>query len=458
MFEMPTIAHLAATIRQLQDASPAGETMRQTQVNGAPPVVPLSQTLVPIRPRGSLTPLFCVHPASGVIFPYYGVANYFEPDRPLYAIQDPAVEADRTPRDHVEEMAADYVEAIKEVQPHGPYHVIGWSFGGYLAYEMARQLTLQGETVGLVGVIDTPAPNPGALRAMPLSLAARQFLHQARMLLVMTVSSIPHIINGLYLLVAGAFRRRRPGTASPSIWVRLRWLWLQVWRRQLLKQAGLAKYVDAHADLLMIDLPALQRVLWLLGHHTKVDARYVPVPYAGSVTLFRAELSLGYDQAEDPTDGWARLALKGVEVCRVPGNHAAVLAEPFVQDFTRTLVGELHKIESERRRRIMKHLLRLALRSLRLRLARTLLTTGAVTLGVAVILATGITILSTEAAILRLFNDASGRADLIVLSANTTRPGFSQQVLRRIDSVTQRGCGGSFDSGADAAGGYRSRR
>lgn len=83
----------------------------------------------------------------------------------------------------------------------------------------------------------------------------------------------------------------------------------------------------------------------------------------------------------------------------------------------------------------MRHLLRLALRSLRLRLARTLLTTGAVTLGVAVILATGITILSTEAAILRLFNDASGRADLIVLSANTSQSGFSQQVLRRISNV-----------------------
>lgn len=83
----------------------------------------------------------------------------------------------------------------------------------------------------------------------------------------------------------------------------------------------------------------------------------------------------------------------------------------------------------------MTYLLLLALRSLRLRLSRTLLTTGAVTLGVAVILATNIAILSTETSILRLFNDASGKADLIVISANTTRPGFSEQVLRRITSA-----------------------
>ena len=345
MFEAPTIAHLAAVIRQMRDIAPAGETASQLREIDATLEVPLSQTLVPIRPRGSRTPLFCVHPASGVVFPYYGLANYLEPDRPLYAIQDPGVEANRTPRDHVEEMAADYIEAIKQVQPHGPYHVAGWSFGGYLAYEMARQLTLQGEKVGLVGVIDTPAPDTGPLRARPLSLDARQLLHQARMILVMVVSSIPHVINGLYLLVAAAFRRQRPGTASPSFWVRLRWLWLQAWRTQLLKQAGLAKYVNAHADLLMIDLPALQRLLWLIGHHTKVDARYVPVPFEGKVTLFRAALSLGSDLATDPTMGWSRLALNGVEVHTVPGNHVAVLSEPYVRDFTRTLVQALQKIE-----------------------------------------------------------------------------------------------------------------
>lgn len=83
----------------------------------------------------------------------------------------------------------------------------------------------------------------------------------------------------------------------------------------------------------------------------------------------------------------------------------------------------------------MTYLLLFAFRSLRARPARTLLTVGAVMLGVAVILATNIAILSTEAAILRLFGDASGRADLIVMGASSTRPGIPEQALRRASSV-----------------------
>ncbi|MEV6808875.1 amino acid adenylation domain-containing protein [Streptomyces sp. NPDC051129] len=111
-------------------------------------------TMLCIRPTGSRPPVFCVHSGVGFSLPYLPLARHIGPEHPIYGIQAPCVVGVAPLPGSVEEIAADYIRRIKQVRPEGPYHLLGWSFGGTIAYEMAVQLRAAGEEVGLLSVLD----------------------------------------------------------------------------------------------------------------------------------------------------------------------------------------------------------------------------------------------------------------------------------------------------------------
>ncbi|MCC9312250.1 amino acid adenylation domain-containing protein, partial [Kitasatospora sp. RB6PN24] len=112
-------------------------------------------TLLPLRTGGELPPLFCVHPGAGIGWSFRGLADHLPQERPLYALQARSLrERDGLPPT-VEAMAAEYVERIRAVQPSGPYHLLGWSFGGAVAQAMATQLQAAGEEVALLALMDS---------------------------------------------------------------------------------------------------------------------------------------------------------------------------------------------------------------------------------------------------------------------------------------------------------------
>nr|WP_141976046.1 non-ribosomal peptide synthetase [Saccharothrix saharensis] len=96
--------------------------------------------LVPIRRDGDRPPLFLVHPLGGHVLCYLPIARHLPPDQPVYALQAAGSDQGSTPARSIEEMAASYLAAIRRVRPEGPYVLGGWSFGGFVAYEMARVL------------------------------------------------------------------------------------------------------------------------------------------------------------------------------------------------------------------------------------------------------------------------------------------------------------------------------
>ena len=98
-----------------------------------------------IQPTGSKRPLFLVHPAGGHVFPYVHLARYLGPDQPCYGLQAKGLEEGESPHTRIKDMAADYIKALRTVQPNGPYFLGGWSMGGLVAFEMAQQLYTQGE-------------------------------------------------------------------------------------------------------------------------------------------------------------------------------------------------------------------------------------------------------------------------------------------------------------------------
>ena len=105
-----------------------------------------------IRPTGTKPPLFCIHSGLGFALPYIGLAKHV--DHPIYGIQSPSVAALAPLPESLEQTAAEYIGHLRRIQPHGPYLLLGWSFGGLLAHEIAVQLRAAGEEIGLLASLD----------------------------------------------------------------------------------------------------------------------------------------------------------------------------------------------------------------------------------------------------------------------------------------------------------------
>ncbi|MFI6867093.1 amino acid adenylation domain-containing protein [Nocardia sp. NPDC050406] len=109
--------------------------------------------VLPIRPGGTEPALFCIHPSSGIAWTYLGLADALAPGRPIYGLQAPDLSGQPAARS-IEEFARRYVREIRRLQPEGPYHVLGWSFGGLIAHAVATQLDAEGARVGVLALLD----------------------------------------------------------------------------------------------------------------------------------------------------------------------------------------------------------------------------------------------------------------------------------------------------------------
>ncbi|MBS9371963.1 non-ribosomal peptide synthase/polyketide synthase [Rhodococcus sp. B50] len=111
------------------------------------------RVLVPLRP-GTGPALFCIHPAAGLAWPYATLAHRLDDERPVYGLQLPALSGG--PRhDTITALARHYVREIRRVQPHGPYHLLGWSLGGVVAHAVAVELRRAGEIVDTLALLDS---------------------------------------------------------------------------------------------------------------------------------------------------------------------------------------------------------------------------------------------------------------------------------------------------------------
>ena len=147
LFEAPTVAGLL------------------TQWNAADHQDPL-EVLLPLRPRGASQPLFCIHPAGGLSWCYRRLLPLLE-DHPLYGLQARGTSNPDALPPTLEEMASNYLRRIRQIQSRGPYLLLGWSFGGLVAYEMATQLQSQGENGTFLALLDSYPPDQQVSPHMP---------------------------------------------------------------------------------------------------------------------------------------------------------------------------------------------------------------------------------------------------------------------------------------------------
>ncbi|MGQ4615732.1 amino acid adenylation domain-containing protein [Nocardia sp. R7R-8] len=141
------------TVAALAVAADAG---RATLPDELPPVdgEPMLDVVLPIRLDGSEPALFCVSPSSGVAWTYAGFADVLSPGRPIYGLQAPGLTGSEAPARSIDELADRYIREIRAVQPAGPYHLLGWSFGGLVAHAIATKLRNAGATVGMLALLD----------------------------------------------------------------------------------------------------------------------------------------------------------------------------------------------------------------------------------------------------------------------------------------------------------------
>jgi amino acid adenylation domain-containing protein len=146
LFECSTIRSLAARLDEL--ACPTKD---------ADSVVPWT-TLVPVQPKGSETPFFCIAGLGGDCMELRHLAAGLGPNRPFYGVQYRGVDGRHAPHRSIYDLAAEFLRDIRGKQPHGPYYLGGFSAGGIAAYEVAQMLTRMGEPVALVALIDAFSP------------------------------------------------------------------------------------------------------------------------------------------------------------------------------------------------------------------------------------------------------------------------------------------------------------
>lgn len=137
--------------------------------------VPQWKQLVQLQPHGSKPPLFFVHGWGGDVFFFVDLAMQMAPDQPVYGIQSANQSGDDPGHDSVESLAASYVKELRAFQPEGPYHLSGYSLGGIIAFEIARQLRSQGQEVALLALLDS-SPIGGVSRGIYARTMMRHLL------------------------------------------------------------------------------------------------------------------------------------------------------------------------------------------------------------------------------------------------------------------------------------------
>ncbi|HMD49602.1 MAG TPA: thioesterase domain-containing protein, partial [Bryobacteraceae bacterium] len=274
LFEAPTIEQFAALLQQEQWK-------------------PSQASLVPIQPEGDRAPFFCIHGLGGTVLRFNALARHMGTDRPFYGVQAQGLEGDRAFHSSVEEMAAFYIKEIRAFRPEGPYNIGGYSLGGLIAFEMARQLQADGQEVGVLALLDTYPGKP-----------------KSNKLLLKTLLTLPRKEQFDYV----KHRTKR-----------------------------IHKGIKRRFEALFLPRP-LKEVRKVFA---AAEEKYKPQVYFGSATWFRAT-EKGLRGVDNPTDDWSKWVTGGVEVHDIIGDHGSILKEPDVRLLAESLRACLIRLEEER--------------------------------------------------------------------------------------------------------------
>lgn len=297
ILELATVRQLAALIR--------GENR----------AADLNPCLTRLSIRGSASPLFLVHPIGGNVLVYRELALLL-PEQPVYGIQFHTADVQHSPLPSMQDLASRYLDAVRTIQPHGPYYIGGYSTGGVIAFEMQLQLEKTGETVAYLGLIDSHIGH-----CLDRS--------QTRKTMQAIYTALAHSVrSNLQLMFRIGFRRFLRTRCNRHLGAEL--------RVDLITKMRLAVFTMKSS---------LRRCIpWkpVIGAREIVEfalANYTPPASSGGAVLYRCS---GSSPQGDPAPAWRDLFTGKLEIQDVPGEHDNMLFEPQVVTLASKINAELN--------------------------------------------------------------------------------------------------------------------
>lgn len=319
LFDLATVSQLARRLAELHpqqitamfgadsvakyQLAGAGQTDQALDRGGARNQGTAYSLLSPLHPQGTLPPIFLVHPPGGIVLCYRDLADQLDPDRPLFGIRSRGLHGNEQMPATVEEMAAEYIRALREVWNRGPLVLGGWSLGGIIAYEMAQQLTACGAEVPAILLLDTSIPEE-ATKLVPTEDRVNVGLEYGIDLSLEQLSQL------------------NAAEQLPYLW-------------QHARNLGVIQD-DTPAEVVQ---QALEDLKILFHHHVQLVNGYRMFPYDGRIILFRpSEVPFARQGSLDR--GWSKLA-RQVEVSVVPGHHHSMVQMPHARALAAEIEAQL---------------------------------------------------------------------------------------------------------------------
>jgi acyl transferase domain-containing protein/thioesterase domain-containing protein len=278
-------------------------------------------SLVCLQPHGTGAPFFCVHAVGGTIFSYAKLSQQLGTAQPFYALQSRG-HIGRAPHLTIEDMATYYIGALQTVQPEGPYRIGGWSMGGLVAFEMARQLAELGEKVEQLILIDSWMIHPDSIK------------------IVEDESSLLQLFAND---IAAVFGQRLDSSELEAM-------------RGLEPEAALERLfarINTLNELSSDGLDYIRTLFRVFAANTQAVGAYRPRPIAQETlliaaaerapSLIQAVAVQGGDVETLPMQGWGPFIAQTLRCVAVPGNHYSLLSEPNVQEVARQVRNALER-------------------------------------------------------------------------------------------------------------------
>ena len=269
-------------------------------------VAPSWSALVPLRTKGSKPPIFCMHAGGGHVYFYHALSKYLDEDQPVYSMQPVGLDGVSAYHESIKTMAADYLKEIQSIQPKGPYALLGTCFSNAVCLEIAHQLRKMGESTSLLVIVDSGGRELGRRVYVPVPT--------------------PPVQKRLKRFVSLSFKEARDA----------------VWKKATKRIEKLKK-----KWIILTESGQARKLREMQEHLGRLYEDYFWAPCQEKVTLIRSS-----EYNEDPNknvhiERWTAIALGGLSVYVVPGEHLTLFEEPAVQRLARQLQECLDQAHSQ---------------------------------------------------------------------------------------------------------------
>ncbi|QDK77161.1 amino acid adenylation domain-containing protein [Spirosoma sp. KCTC 42546] len=261
------------------------------------------QSLVGVKTPGDGNALYLIHPISGDVNYVYQLAPYLPEKQALYGLRAVGLDGVTQPLESIEAMAAYYIQLILQKQPNGPYAIGGFSLGGIIAFEMARQLQEMGKEIHLLALIDAYPINPDAANhtKFPIHQLVRYYYHYWR--------SLP----------------KQPAVLLPILRQKVPWISHYLLRRIWQSVPSLSGSAGTSpTESLSVEAADL-----LTRSFREAYSQYKFKSYEGKLVFLRVTQLDAFGTSQGKVDfGWGRYARQGVEVHQLLGEHNSLFSKP----------------------------------------------------------------------------------------------------------------------------------